>query len=75
MARSRRLRRFCVGHGGHAAHAPLPCAAARGDAAARGATLALVHAEQATSSPILQRLGFTVYGQQRVLVISPDAGG
>jgi GNAT superfamily N-acetyltransferase len=44
------------------------------DAAARGATLALVHAEQATSSPILQRLGFTVYGQQRVLVIRPDAG-
>jgi GNAT superfamily N-acetyltransferase len=45
------------------------------DAAGRGATLALVHAEQATSSPILQRLGFTVYGQQRVLVIRPDAGG
>lgn len=44
------------------------------DAAGRGAALALVHAEQASSSPILQRLGFTVYGQQRVLVISPAAG-
>lgn len=45
------------------------------DAASRGAALALVHAEQASSSPILQRLGFTVYGQQRILVISPAAGG
>lgn len=49
-------------------------AARLADAVGRGAELALVHAEQASSSPILQRLGFTVYGQQRVLVISPDAG-
>jgi GNAT superfamily N-acetyltransferase len=44
------------------------------EAAARGATLALVHAE-ATSSPVLQRLGFGVYGQKRVLALAPDAGG
>jgi len=37
-------------------------------AAGRGATLALVHAEP-TSSPILQRLGFRVYGQQQVLAL------
>jgi ribosomal protein S18 acetylase RimI-like enzyme len=41
-------------------------------AAARGATLALVHAEP-TSSPVLQRLGFGVYGQQRVLAFRPDS--
>ena len=35
------------------------------DARGRGARLALVHARP-TSSPILQRLGFTVYGQQKV---------
>ena len=35
----------------------------------RGATLALVKAMERTSSPILQRLGFTVYGQQKVLAI------
>jgi GNAT superfamily N-acetyltransferase len=43
-------------------------------AAARGATLALVHAEP-TSSPVLQRLGFGVYGQQRVLAFRPDSAG
>jgi GNAT superfamily N-acetyltransferase len=43
-------------------------------AAARGATLALVHAEP-TSSPTLQRLGFEVYGQKQVLVFRPDAAG
>jgi GNAT superfamily N-acetyltransferase len=43
-------------------------------AAARGATLALVHAEP-TSSPILRRLGFGVYGQRRVLAFAPDAVG
>jgi GNAT superfamily N-acetyltransferase len=37
-------------------------------AAGRGATLALVHAEP-TSSPVLQRLGFRVYGQRRVLAL------
>jgi GNAT superfamily N-acetyltransferase len=37
-------------------------------AAGQGATLALVHAEP-TSSPILQRLGFGVYGQQHVLAL------
>ena len=40
------------------------------DAAEQGATLALVHARP-TSSPILQRVGFTVHGQQRVLVFQP----
>lgn len=40
------------------------------DAADQGATLALVHA-QPTSSPVLQRVGFTVHGQQRVLVVRP----
>lgn len=39
------------------------------EARKRGATLALVHARERTSSPILQRLGFTVYGQQKVLAI------
>jgi len=34
----------------------------------RGATLALVHAEP-TSSPVLQRLGFRVYGQRQVLAL------
>lgn len=43
-------------------------------AAARGAALALVHAEP-TSSPVLQRLGFGVYGQRRVLAFAPDAAG
>jgi GNAT superfamily N-acetyltransferase len=43
-------------------------------AAARGATLALVHAEP-TSSPVLQRLGFGVYGQRRVLAFRPDSAG
>jgi GNAT superfamily N-acetyltransferase len=43
-------------------------------AAAGGATLALVHAEP-TSSPVLQRLGFGVYGQQRVLAFRPDSAG
>jgi GNAT superfamily N-acetyltransferase len=41
------------------------------DAKARGARLALVHAREKTSSPILQRLGFTVYGQQKVWSITP----
>lgn len=40
------------------------------DAADRSATLALVHA-QPTSSPVLQRVGFAVHGQQRVLVVRP----
>lgn len=40
------------------------------DAADQGATLALVHA-QPTSSPVLQRVGFTLHGQQRVLVVRP----
>jgi hypothetical protein len=35
------------------------------EATTRGATLALVHAKAQTSSPILQRLGFVTYGQQR----------
>ena len=39
-------------------------------AAGRGATLALVHAEP-TSSPVLRRLGFTVYGQRQVLALGP----
>jgi len=38
------------------------------EAAGRGATLALVHAEP-TSSPVLQRLGFRVYGQRQVLAL------
>lgn len=41
------------------------------DAKARGARLALVHAREKTSSPILQRLGFTVYGQQKLWSITP----
>jgi GNAT superfamily N-acetyltransferase len=40
------------------------------EAMSRGATLALVHADRRTSSPILQRLGFEVYGQQKVLAFS-----
>jgi GNAT superfamily N-acetyltransferase len=40
------------------------------DAVQQGATLALVHAAP-TSSPILQRVGFTVHGQQRVLAFRP----
>jgi GNAT superfamily N-acetyltransferase len=40
------------------------------DAAEQGATLALVHA-QPTSSPVLQRVGFTVHGQQRVFAVRP----
>ena len=44
------------------------------EAAPRGAALALVHAEP-TSSPILRRLGFGVYGQKQVLVFAPDADG
>ena len=40
------------------------------DARDRGAKLALVHARP-TSSPILQRLGFTVYGQQKVWSVRP----
>jgi GNAT superfamily N-acetyltransferase len=43
------------------------------DATSRGATLALVHAIDQTSSPILQRLGFQVYGQQQVLALRLDA--
>jgi GNAT superfamily N-acetyltransferase len=43
------------------------------DAKARGARLALVHAREATSSPILQRLGFTVYGQRKVWSIDSAA--
>lgn len=35
------------------------------DARSRGATLAMVHAEQ-TSSPILRRLGFRKYGERRL---------
>jgi GNAT superfamily N-acetyltransferase len=41
------------------------------DARERGARLALVHARP-TSSPILQRLGFTVYGQQKVWSIRSE---
>lgn len=44
------------------------------DASSRGATLALVHAKEQTSSPILQRLGFAVYGQLKVLAFRLDAG-
>ena len=36
------------------------------DAHNRGAKLALVHARAATSSPILQRLGFAVFGQRKI---------
>ena len=43
------------------------------EAMSRGATVALVHAKTDTSSPILRRLGFTVYGQQQVLAIRADA--
>jgi GNAT superfamily N-acetyltransferase len=42
------------------------------EAKSRGATFALVHAMEHTSSPILQRLGFAVYGQQQVLAIGSD---
>jgi GNAT superfamily N-acetyltransferase len=42
------------------------------EAAGQGATLALVHAEP-TSSPVLQRLGFLVYGQRQILAFRPDA--
>jgi GNAT superfamily N-acetyltransferase len=43
------------------------------EARARGARLVLVKARESTSSPILQRLGFTVYGQQKVWSIRrPD---
>jgi hypothetical protein len=38
-------------------------------AAGMGATLALTHGRVDTSSPILQRLGFTRYGEQRQLVL------
>jgi GNAT superfamily N-acetyltransferase len=40
------------------------------DARSRGAKLALVHARP-TSSPILQRLGFSVYGQLKVWSVQP----
>jgi hypothetical protein len=43
------------------------------DARARGARLALVHAREKTSSPILQRLGFTVYGEQKIWSIESAA--
>lgn len=36
------------------------------DARNRGAKLVLVHARAATSSPILQRLGFAVFGQRKM---------
>jgi hypothetical protein len=39
------------------------------DAVARGVTLALVHANVDTSAPILRRLGFTVYGQRRIVTV------
>jgi hypothetical protein len=43
---------------------------ARLDIAVRaGATLALTHGRVDTSSPILRRLGFHRYGEQRQLVI------
>lgn len=38
-------------------------------AAGLGATLALTHGRTETSSPILRRLGFTRYGEQRQLVV------
>jgi GNAT superfamily N-acetyltransferase len=41
------------------------------DARNRGARLALVHAMEKTSSPIVQRFGFTVYGQQKVWSVRP----
>ncbi len=44
------------------------------DAASRGATLALVRAREQTSSPILQRLGFAVYGQTKILAFRLDGG-
>ena len=34
-----------------------------------GATLALVKGRVATSAPILRRLGFTAYGQERLVVV------
>jgi hypothetical protein len=43
-----------------------------GAAAARGATLALVHAGPA-SSPILQRLGFLEFGEQRTFHVGIDS--
>jgi hypothetical protein len=39
------------------------------DATHRGATLTLVHAETGTSAPILQKLGFRVYGTQVVITL------
>lgn len=41
-------------------------AARAADARARGGTLGLVHAMAATSSPVLQRVGFRKVGEQRV---------
>jgi len=41
-------------------------------AAARGATLALVHAEP-TSSPVLQRLGFRKYGERRTFRVDLES--
>jgi GNAT superfamily N-acetyltransferase len=43
-----------------------------GAAAARGATLALVHAEP-TSSPILKRLGFRKFGERRTFRVDIDS--
>ena len=43
-------------------------------ATAQGAALALVHAEPA-SSPVLQRLGFRVYGQRQVLALGRALAG
>lgn len=43
-----------------------------GAAAARGATLALVHAEP-TSSPILQQLGFRKFGERRTFRVDIDS--
>jgi GNAT superfamily N-acetyltransferase len=43
------------------------------EATVRGARLALVHAMHDTSSPILQRLGFAVYGQRRVIAFRPES--
>jgi Acetyltransferase (GNAT) family len=39
------------------------------DAVARGVTLSLVHANVGTSAPILRRLGFTAYGQRRIVTV------
>jgi GNAT superfamily N-acetyltransferase len=43
------------------------------DARERGARLALAHAREKTSSPILQRLGFTVYGERKIWSIESAA--